>query len=114
HKGLAGRRGCIRRKTRPGIQRGMMVHRNALKSALYPNSIAIVGASKDTTKRGYRSLRKLIEDGYGGLIYPVNPRETEILGHTCYARIADIPGSIDLALICTPAKSLPAIIEQCG
>lgn len=87
---------------------------NALHRVFYPASIAIIGASKDPTKRGYRSIQKLLEDGFSGAIYPVNPKETEILGRRAYASLEDIPGAVDLAVVCTPAKTLPGVIEQCG
>lgn len=87
---------------------------NALHPIFYPGSIAVVGASKDPTKRGFRSIEKLLQDGFKGAIYPVNPKEAEILGLRAFASLADIPGSVDLALICTPAKTLPGVIAQCG
>ncbi len=87
---------------------------DTLRAVLCPESIAIIGASKDGTKRGFRSLQKLIEEGYSGMIYPVNPKESEILGRTCYPNLTAIPGPVDLALICTPAKTLPDIIAGCG
>ncbi|MGF6936525.1 acetyl coenzyme A synthetase (ADP forming)-like protein [Paraburkholderia sp. UCT70] len=87
---------------------------HSIRELFYPDSIAVVGASKDQTKRGFRSIQKLLEDGYAGAIYPINPREPEILGLKCYASLGDIPGNIDLALVCTPAKTLPQVIEQCG
>jgi len=85
-----------------------------LRDVLYPQSVAIIGASKDPTKRGFRALRQLQDDGYAGAIYPVNPKEAEIRGVKCYASIADVPGPIGLALVCTPAHTLPAVIELCG
>jgi acetate---CoA ligase (ADP-forming) len=87
---------------------------NALHPVFYPRSIAIVGASRDPTKRGFRSIQKLIEDGFAGEIYPVNPKESEILGRAAYPTLAAIPGPVDLALVCTPAKTLPEVIAQCG
>jgi acetyltransferase len=87
---------------------------NALHPIFYPESIAVVGASKDPTKRGFRSVQKLIEDGFKGAIYPVNPKVTSILDRTVYPSLADIPGPVDLALICTPAITLPDVITQCG
>ncbi|MGH8788479.1 MAG: acetate--CoA ligase family protein [Cupriavidus necator] len=87
---------------------------NALHPIFYPASIAIVGASKDPTKRGFRSIQKLLEDGFQGAIYPVNPKESSILGKVVYPTLAAIPGPVDLALICTPAKTLPDVIAQCG
>ncbi|NTE68276.1 CoA-binding protein [Agrobacterium tumefaciens] len=85
----------------------------SLQDILYPNAIAVIGASKDVTKRGFRSIEKLLEDGYLGAIYPINPKETEILGIPCFASIADVPGAVDLLLVCTPAKSLPGILRDC-
>lgn len=87
---------------------------NALHPIFYPGSIAIIGASKDQTKRGFRAIQKLLEDGFKGNIYPVNPKETEILGQRAYASLAEIPGPVDLALVCTPAKTLPTVMAQCG
>lgn len=87
---------------------------HSIADMLYPDSIAIIGASKDQTKRGFRTIEKLLADGYAGGIYPINPKETEILGLKCYPAIADVPGPVDLAIICTPARTLPDVIAQCG
>lgn len=81
---------------------------------LSPNSLAIVGASKDPSKRGYQAMRQLIGDKFSGQLYPVNPKESEILGVPTYKSIADLPDGVDLALICTPARTLPGIVTQCG
>ncbi len=80
----------------------------------YPESIAIVGASKDPKKRGFRAIQKLVEEGFAGKIYPVNPKEASILDIKAYPDLASIPGPVDLALVCTPAKTLPGVIAQCG
>ncbi|SIT41162.1 CoA-binding domain protein [Paraburkholderia piptadeniae] len=85
-----------------------------LHDVFYPDSIAVVGASRDETKRGFRSIQKLLEDGFPGAIYPINPKEPEILGLKCYASVEEIPQAFDLALVCTPAKALAKVIEQCG
>lgn len=85
-----------------------------LHSILAPSSIAIVGASKDPTKRGNQALRALLRDGFAGRIFPVHPKESEILGIRTYPSVVDVEEAIDLALICTPAKTLPTILEQCG
>lgn len=85
-----------------------------LHSILAPSAIAIVGASKDPTKRGNQALRALLRDGFAGRIFPVHPKESEILGIRTYPSVVDVEETIDLALICTPAKTLPAILEQCG
>ncbi len=56
----------------------------------------------------------LIKDGYAGKIYPINPRVDWVLGVKAYPSLADIPGTADLALICTPASSVPALLVECG
>lgn len=87
---------------------------NQLGQFLAPRSVAIIGASNDPTKRGYQALKTLIADDFAGDIYPIHPREPEILGVHAYPSVAAIDAEIDLGLVCTPAKTLPAIIEECG
>jgi acetate---CoA ligase (ADP-forming) len=77
-------------------------------------SVAVVGASRQPTKRGYQAIRTLQEEHFAGTIYPVNPKEHHILGLTCYPSVAAIPGPLDLALITTPAATIDAILEDCG
>ncbi len=86
----------------------------SLDSVLNAESVAIVGASRDPTKRGFQTIRTLVEEQYEGKIYPVNPREKSILGFACFKGVSDIPGPVDMALIATPAKTVPAILEDCG
>lgn len=88
--------------------------RSPLHDFLAPDSIAIIGASTDPTKRGYKAMVGLIKDGYAGKIYPINPRVDWVLGVKAYPSLADIPGTADLALICTPASSVPALLVECG
>ena len=85
-----------------------------LESILNAESVAIVGASKDPTKRGLQTIRSLIDEKYEGRIYPVNPKEKKILGFTCYKTVSDIEGDVDIALIALPARMVPGILEDCG
>ncbi|HLU14767.1 MAG TPA: acetate--CoA ligase family protein [Burkholderiaceae bacterium] len=85
-----------------------------LHAILNPDSIAIIGASADPTKRGYTAVLGLVEAGYQGRIYPVNPRLDTLLGVPAVATLDDIPEPVDLALICTPATTLPGILADCG
>ena len=87
---------------------------NASMDFLKPRSVAVIGASRDPVKRGNRAIKTLIDCGYTGKVLPINPKETEILGFTCYPDLAAVPGDIDLALVCTPARSVPEVIESCG
>jgi len=86
----------------------------SLEKVLNAESVAIVGASKNETKRGYQAIRTLIDEKYSGRIYPVNPKEKHILGLECFPKVSAIKGPVDLALITTPAKTIPAILEDCG
>lgn len=86
----------------------------SLHDFLAPDSIAIVGASADPTKRGYKALTGLLNDGYNGTIYPINPKAEEILGIKAYPSVTDLPAAADMALICTPAKTIPSLLSQCG
>lgn len=87
---------------------------NALDRILNPRTVAVVGASNDPEKRGYRAIKTLLADGYQGKIIPINPKEKKILALDCYPRIQDAPHDIDLALICTPARAAPEVVRQCG
>ncbi len=86
----------------------------SLEKILNAESVAIVGASKNETKRGYQAIRTLLEEKYEGRIYPVNPREKSVLGFKCYAKVSDIEEPVDVAVVATPARSLPAVLEDCG
>jgi acetyltransferase len=87
---------------------------DVMDAILNPASVAVIGASSEPGKRGYRALTILLEDGYQGRVYPVNPRESEILGMPCHGSILDITEPVAVALICTPARQLPALLEECG
>ena len=85
-----------------------------LESVIHPQSIAVIGASNDTAKRGHRAIKSLLADRYQGRIYPVNPKESEVLGMKCYPNVGAIPEKVDLVLVCTAAKTTPQVIEMCG
>ena len=85
-----------------------------LENILNAESVAIVGASTNETKRGYQAIRTLMDEKFEGKIYPVNPRERKILGFQCYPCVSDIKDPVDIALITTPAATIPSILEDCG
>ena len=78
-----------------------------------PRSIAIIGASTDYRKPGGRSLNALLKGGYSGKIYPINPNVEQIRQIPCYAKLADVPGEIDMAIISTPAQTVFEKLQQC-
>ncbi len=85
-----------------------------LESFFSPQSVAVVGASRDPEKLGYAVLSNLKDGGYLGKLYPVNPKADEILDLTAYPSVLDIPDPVDLAVIVIPYKFVPAVLEQCG
>lgn len=93
---------------------GHLSTRSPLHDILAPTGIAVIGASVDPTKRGYKAMVGLIKDGYRGDIYPVNPKADMILGVKAWPSVTAIPGTPQLALICTPAATVPGLIAECG
>jgi acetyltransferase len=85
-----------------------------LKRILDAKSVAVIGASQDVTKRGYQAVQALLTEKYDGKLYLVNPRGESMFGLPCYPGVRDIEEPVDLALITTPARTIPSIIEDCG
>ena len=85
-----------------------------LEKLFNPTGIAVFGASESETSVGSKVHANLVAGGFDGPIVPVNPKYSEVRGQTCYARIADVPDKIDLAVIATPAKTIPALILELG
>ena len=79
-----------------------------------PRAVAVIGASPDASRIGGQPIPILLESGYQGRIYPVNPKYRTLNELACYADIAAVPQPCDLALIAVAAHLVPAIIEQCG
>ncbi len=86
----------------------------SLEKILDAESVAVVGASKNETKRGYQAIKILLDEKYEGKIYPVNPKEKSILGLKCYNKVSDIKEPVGIALITTPAATVTSILEDCG
>ncbi len=79
-----------------------------------PRSVAVIGASHDEGKIGHTVLRNIVDSGYRGSIYPVNPKGGEILGHRVYENLGGIDAEVDLALVVVPAKIAVDVIRQCA
>jgi acetyltransferase len=85
-----------------------------LKPLFAPKSVAVFGASDQADSVGKIVFHNMLQSGYQGVLYPINPNHAKIQGHKAYASISQIQGSVDLAIIATPPKSVPDIIEECG
>lgn len=91
-----------------------MTRGHLLDPVFRPRSVAVVGASSDPKKRGFQVLVALKEAGYEGLVHPVNPRGGTLLGHPVHASLEEVPGVPDLVLVCTPASTVPHVVEACA
>ncbi len=87
---------------------------NSLESIFNARSVAVVGASANPEKTGHIILKNIIEGGFEGRIYPVNPKAEEILGLPCHPSLAAIDGSVDVAVIVVPARFVPEVMEEAG
>ncbi|MDW8136530.1 MAG: acetate--CoA ligase family protein [Thermodesulfobacterium sp.] len=84
-----------------------------LKGLLYPESIAVVGASNVKGKLGWNVFYNLLTHGYRGRLYPVNPKAKEVQGIKAYRSISEIPDKIDTAIVLVPAFQTPQVVDEC-
>lgn len=85
-----------------------------LEHAVRPKSIAVLGASSREGSLGHILMRNIIEAGFAGEIWPVNPKYDEVAGRRCYARVSDISSIPDFAVIATPPGTIPSLIHELG
>src|SRR5208282_5833972 len=90
-----------------------MTARNALDSFFRPNSVAVIGATDREGSVGRTVLFNLTDGKFPGKVYAVNPHRSEVLGVRCHANIAALPEKVDLAIVVTPAPSVPGVIREC-
>ncbi|MFB0525873.1 MAG: CoA-binding protein, partial [bacterium] len=84
-----------------------------LEKLFDPKSIAVIGASRQEGKVGYSILKNLLQYGYQGKIYPINPKAEEILRTRTYPTIFAVEGEIDLAIIAIPSQIVSSILKDC-
>jgi acetyltransferase len=87
--------------------------RHGLDAFFLPKSVAVVGATERLGTVGQAVLRNLIESPLRSKTYPVNPSHAEILGLKAYKTIGDVPEKVDLAIVATPASTVPGVIGEC-
>jgi acetyltransferase len=88
-------------------------HRHPLDPIFSPRSVAVIGATEAPGSVGRTLLRNLIGSPFGGTVYPVNPKRANVLGIRAYKSIADVPEPVDLAVIVTPAATVPGVVQEC-
>jgi len=90
----------------------MNIHK--LNSIFNPHRIALIGVTTNPNSVGGKVLINLVSGGFRGVVYPVNPENEAVMGIPCFPDIKSLPKVPDLAIICTPAEKVPAIIHECG
>ncbi|PKV97452.1 acetyl coenzyme A synthetase (ADP forming)-like protein [Amycolatopsis echigonensis] len=86
----------------------------AMNRIMKPAAVAVIGASAEDGKIGNSVMKNLVNGGYAGEIYPINPKAAEILDRKAYPSIKDVPGDVDVAVFAIPAKFVPAALEEAG
>lgn len=89
-----------------------MVHQ--LDKIFKPKSIAVIGASTKENSVGHSLFKNLIDSGFKGGLYPINPKVKELLGKPAFKDIKSVSEKVDLAVIILPAKLVPQVVEECG
>ncbi|HEY8504209.1 MAG TPA: bifunctional acetate--CoA ligase family protein/GNAT family N-acetyltransferase [Gemmataceae bacterium] len=91
----------------------MPVRRHSLDPIFRPSSVAVVGASGTPGSVGSILFRNLLANPFGGVVYPVNPKRKAVHGVLCYPDMAAVPEPVDLAVIATPAATVPGVVRAC-
>ena len=85
-----------------------------MREFFYPLSVAVIGVSSKQTNLGRNIVGNLVEYGFNGIVYAVGPDGGMIETRRIYRSVGDIPDHVDLAVIFTPAKTVPGILDECG
>ena len=86
----------------------------SIQELLAPSSVAVIGASRKWGTVGYQLLEHIIEGGFTGPVYAINPEAFELAGMLSFARLSEVPGSVKLAVIAVPYAEVPKVVEECG
>jgi len=86
----------------------------SMNRIMKPKGIAVVGASNEEGKIGNSVMKNLINGGYAGEIFPINPKSDEVLGRKAYKSVSEVDGDIDVAVFAVPAKFVPSALQEVG
>jgi len=86
----------------------------SLRPILEPKSVAIIGAARNPGTLGNVLIRCVLQSGFSGVVYPVNPNAEAVLSVKSYPSVMDIPGKVDMAIIAVPAAIVSRVADQCG
>jgi acetate---CoA ligase (ADP-forming) len=86
----------------------------SLQPILNPKSVAIIGAARNPGTIGNLLMRCILQNGFSGIVYPVNPNTEAVLSVKSYPSVLDIPGKVDMAIIAVPAAIVSKVADECG
>ncbi len=87
------------------------LRRSKLETMLNPRSVAMIGATETPNSVGQTIMQNLLS--FGGTVFPINPKRQTVCGVKAFPKIGDVPDPIDLAVIATPAATVPDLISEC-
>ena len=88
--------------------------KNDISAFFEPRAVAIFGSLKDNGGPGHGAIKNMLDFGFRGKIYPVNPSRGEVLGLTAYSSLDEVTGPVDLAMVIIPPPAVPWVVEQCA
>ena len=86
----------------------------SLRSILFPRSVAVIGASRQPGSIGNLLLKCILDNGFTGTVYPVNPNAEAVMSVKAYPSVLDIPGNVELAVIAVPSPLVARVADECG
>lgn len=86
----------------------------SIQELLAPSSVAVIGASRKWGTIGYQLLEHIIEGGFTGPVYAINPEALELAGMLSFAKLSEVPGPVKLAIIAVPYDEVPKVVQECG
>ncbi|MGB3056300.1 MAG: GNAT family N-acetyltransferase [Acidimicrobiales bacterium] len=95
-------------------ERASVAEARSVERVLKPTSIAVVGASRDPESLGHQVLRQLIRHRFNGPVYPVNREASFVASVRAWRSVVDLPGEVDLAVVCVPAAEVLRVVEECA
>ncbi|MFC1912033.1 GNAT family N-acetyltransferase, partial [Chloroflexota bacterium] len=86
----------------------------SIRHILSPRSIAVIGASRQPGSIGQIILKAIVENGFTGVVYPVNPKADQVMAIKAYPSILDVPGDVDMGVIVVPTQLVASVAKDCG
>ena len=80
----------------------------------HPRNVAVIGATEELSSVGHSVVANLKQSSFGGQVFPVNPKRSAVLDLPCFPNVASVPAKVDLAVIVTPARTVPGLIAECS